>query len=150
MLHLPQPQEVLPAMLAPFFVLAAQSPTRQATLRRAAAAHVGQLLGLCLVLSRQKPGDNVTFVGYLLLVAGIVEGAILVGWRLTQLPRSQALEFLLVSPVQPRHVFLGEALVGLTMLALVTLSGLPALAVLAACGSIDPLDIVPLTVMPFT
>ena len=32
-----------------------------------------------------------------LLVAGIVEGALLVGWRLTQLPKSQALEFLLVS-----------------------------------------------------
>ena len=47
------------------------------------------------------------------------------GWRLTQIPKSQALEFLLVSPLRPRRLFLAEALVGLTRLALVTLSGLP-------------------------
>jgi hypothetical protein len=35
-------------------------------------------------------------LGHILLVAGVVEGATLIGWRLTQLPRSQALDFLLV------------------------------------------------------
>ena len=48
-----------------------------------------------------------------------------VGWRLTQLPKSQALEFLLVSPLRPRRLLFAEALVGLAQLGLVTLSGLP-------------------------
>ena len=108
-------------MLAPFFVLAGQSPTRQLALRRVVAAHVGLMIAVALIASRQKPGEGSVLFGHLLLVAGIVEGAVLVGWRLTQLPRSQALEFLLVSPLSPRRVFLAEALVGLSHLALVTL-----------------------------
>jgi hypothetical protein len=137
-------------MLAPFFVLAGQSPTRQFTLRRVVVAHVGLLLGLALIASRQKPGEGSVLFGDLLLVAGIVEGAILVGWRLAQMPKSQALEFLLVSPIQPRRVLFAEALVGLSMLSLVTLSGLPALMIFAASGVIDPLDVPVLVVMPFT
>src|SRR5262249_36197241 len=78
------------------------------------------------------------------------EGALLVGWRLTQLPRSQALEFLLVSPLRPRPLFLAEAAVGLTLLGFVTLSGLPVLMILAACGILDLLDPAPLLIMPFT
>jgi hypothetical protein len=113
-------------------------------------AHLLLLLGGAFALSTQRPGAPATLLGHLLLVAGVVEGAALVGWRLTQLPRSQALEFLLVSPLWPRPLFLAEALVGLAQLALVTLSGLPVLLVLAACGALDPLDPAPLTVMPFT
>jgi hypothetical protein len=141
-------------MLAPFFVLAARSPTRQATFRRMTAAHL--LLLACALFSFHLQSaignlqSNRVVLGDLLLVAGIVEGALLVGWRLTQLPRSQALEFLLVSPLRPRRLFLAEAAVGLALLALVTLAGLPVLLVLAACGAIDPLDVVPLTLMPLT
>src|SRR5262249_52797236 len=47
-------------------------------------------------------------------------------------------------------VFLAEALVGLARLALVTLCGLPVLAVLAAHGLIRPDAVVPLLVLPFT
>ena len=43
-----------------------------------------------------------------------------------------------------------EACVGLAQLALVTLAGLPVLALLVAVGLLDPLDPVPLVVMPFT
>jgi hypothetical protein len=96
------------------------------------------------------PGRGVVLLGHLLLIAGIVEGATLVGWRLTQLPRSQALEFLLVSPLRPRQLFLGEALVGLAQLALLTLSGLPILLLLVVAGVLDRLDPVPLLLMPFT
>jgi hypothetical protein len=88
--------------------------------------------------------------GHILLVAGIVEGAVLVGWRLTQMPKSQALEFLLVSPLRPGQLFLAEAAVGLTQLALVTLSGLPVLMVLVVTGCLDRLDPLPLIVMPLT
>jgi hypothetical protein len=137
-------------MLAPFFVLAARSPTRQATLRRLVVAHLTVLAAVALTLAAQGPHASTVFLGHVLLVAGIVEGAVLVGWRLTQMPRSQALEFLLVSPVQPRRVFLGEALVGLSLLGLVQISGLPLLAVLAGSGMLDPLDLLPLVLMPFT
>src|SRR6516165_9155655 len=109
-------------MLYPFFALAAQSPTRQAAFRRVGTAHLSLLLGGVWVMYGQRPGASGSLLGHLLLVAGIVEGAVLVGWRLTQLPKSQALEFLLASPLRPRRVLLAEALVGLTQLALVTLA----------------------------
>ncbi len=52
----------------------------------------------------------------LVLVAGIINGTLGMGWRLTQLPKSQALEFLLVSSVRPPSVLIAEALVGLILL----------------------------------
>src|SRR5262245_18705463 len=137
-------------MLTPFFVLAAQSPSRQMTLRRAVVAHLIVLGAAALALIAQGARSSPMLLGQLALSVGIVEGALLVGWRLTQLPKSQALEFLLVSPLQPSRVFLAEAAVGLALLGLVTLSGLPVLAVLAAIGHLDPLDLVPLTVLPWT
>lgn len=137
-------------MLAPFFVLAAVSPRRQRGFREMVAAHLLLLAGLVLAASRVGRADSIAFLGHVLLTAGIVEGALLVGWRLTQLPRSQALEFLLVSPLPAGRLFVGEALVGLTLLALVTLSGLPVLAILAACGVLDLLDLAPLLLLPLT
>jgi hypothetical protein len=112
-------------MFYPFFALAAQSPSRQRTFRRAAAAHLCVLAGAVWALYGHGPGTPPLLLGHVLLVAGIVQGAALVGWRLTQLPKSQALEFLLVSPLRPRRLLLAEALVGLAQLGLVTLSGLP-------------------------
>jgi hypothetical protein len=137
-------------MFAPFFILAARSPTRQSTLRRAVAAHLVLLGGAVFVVARVGSQDGILLLGHLLLIAGIVEGAALVGWRLTQLPRSQALEFLLVSPVRPGPLFLAEALVGLSLLALVTLAGLPVLLLLVAAGVLGPIDPLPLLLMPFT
>jgi hypothetical protein len=137
-------------MISPFFVLAARSLTRQMTFRRATIAHLLLLGGAVVAMLLQPPAAGLQLVGNVLLTAGIVEGAILVGWRLTQLPKSQALEFLLVSPLRPGHVLIGEALVGMALLALVTLSGLPILALLAACGVLDLLDPIVLLVMPLT
>jgi hypothetical protein len=136
-------------MMAPFFVLAARSPTRQLGFRRLVAAHLALLLGAVAAFA-QSPRPSPIFLGHLLLSAGIVEGALLVGWRLTQLPRSQALEFLLVSPVRPGRLFCAEALVGLALLGFVSLAGLPVLALLAACGALDLLDLAPLVLTPFT
>src|SRR5438552_152881 len=78
-----------PFMLYPFFALAAQSPTRQGAFRRVVVAHLLLLLGAAFALSGGKPGAPATLLGHVLLIGGIVEGALLVGWRLTQLPRSQ-------------------------------------------------------------
>src|SRR5437660_1317729 len=67
------------AMLAPFFVLAARSPARQHAFRELLAAHLLVLLGgswLAFHGGTQNPAAN---LGHLLLVAGIVEGAVLIG-----------------------------------------------------------------------
>jgi hypothetical protein len=138
-------------MLTPFFTLAAQSPGRQHSFRRAVVSHLGILAGgVWAVASAGGSYEAATLLGPLLLVTGIVEGAVLLGWRLTQLPRSQALEFLLVSPLAPRRVFLAESLVGLARLALATLAGLPVLAVLVAAGLLRPAMLLPLLILPFT
>jgi hypothetical protein len=137
-------------MLGPFFTLAATSPSRQRSFRRAVVTHLVVLGVAALALVVQGRGGSPAALGQVALTAGIVEGALLVGWRLTQLPKSQALEFLLVSPLQPPRVFLAEALVGLTLLGFVTLAGLPLLALLAAVGHLDSLDLVLLTLLPYT
>lgn len=138
-------------MFATFFRLAARAPGRQLVFRRAVVAHVLLLTALLLVLPLSpRGGTPLTLLGQFLVIAGIVEGAILVGWRLTQLPKSQALEFLLVSPLRPFRAFLAEASVGFAFLLLVTLAGLPILTYLVVQGVIGVLDVVPFTLVPFT
>lgn len=117
-------------------------------------AHLLLLLaGTWLLHMRTDRGgrsDPVVLLGHVLLVAGIVEGAVLIGWRLTQLPKTQSLEFFLVSPLPAWKFLLAEAAVGLARLAFVTLSGLPILVVLKVIGFFDSTDLVPLLLMPFT
>jgi hypothetical protein len=138
-------------MLAPFFALAAQSQSRQRTFRNLVVAHVVLLSSAACAFAWFGSGPKpLASLGHVALVAGIVEGAALVGWRLAQLPKSQALEFLLVSPLRPRRVVLAEALVGLGWLALVTLSGFPVLCWAASVGYLDPPDVPALLVVPFT
>jgi hypothetical protein len=137
-------------MLIPFLTLAARSPSRQRTFRRAGVAHLVFLAGTVWAISSETPGRPIPLFGQLLLVAGIVEGAMLVGWRLTQLPKSQALEFVLVSPLRPHWFLVSEAFVGLLQLGWVTLSGLPVLLLLVVDGRLDQLDLLPLLVMPCT
>ncbi len=136
-------------MFASFFRLAAVSPTRQAAFRRAVVAHLLFVSALALALIHRGRAGSPVLMAQMLLCAGIVEGAVLVGWRLTQIPKSQALEFLLVSPLHPSRVFLGEALVGLTFLTLLTLSGLPVLAMLVALAHLKSIDLVPLLTLPW-
>jgi hypothetical protein len=135
-------------MLKPFFVTAMLAPGRHLTFRRVVGFHVAVLAALAWSAARAETSGTLTAVGYLALVLGIVEGAALVGWRLTQLPKSQALEFLLVSPVRPRRVFLAEALVGVSRFALVCLSGLPVLVGMVLAGVVEPADLWVLAAMP--
>ena len=112
-------------MLAAFFSLAMAAPGRQAAFRRAVVGHLTFIAATVLVVQWMPSTGILQGVGYALLVAGIVEGAVLMGWRLAQLPKSQAFEFLLTSPVHPWRLFLAEALVGLARFSLVQLAGLP-------------------------
>src|SRR5689334_839487 len=103
-------------MFSPFFTLAAVSPTRQQSFRYLVVSHVLVLAFYLVILILRPNPHEAVLLGQVLLVLGIIEGALTLGWRLTQLPKSQALEFLLVSPVRPGQVFLAESLVGGTRL----------------------------------
>jgi hypothetical protein len=135
-------------MLAPFFSLAMTAPARQTAFRRSAVAHLLFVAaGVGLALAHPSPRVLQIF-GYGLLGAGIVEGAVLLGWRMTQLPKSQALEFLLTSPVNPRRLFAAEALVGLSRLVLVQVAAMPIFLPLLGRGLLNPFDLALLIAMP--
>ncbi len=136
-------------MIRPFFAAAIASPVRRLALVRAVSLHAVLSAVLAWAAAANPNQAGLTAAANFALVLGIVEGGALIGWRLTQLPKSQALEFLLVSPVRPRGVFLAEALVGVTRFAVVQLAGLPALAALVWQGVIPPDDLWPLALMPF-
>ncbi|HEX4591952.1 MAG TPA: hypothetical protein VH120_18585, partial [Gemmataceae bacterium] len=135
-------------MLLPFFALAMVAPNRQRSFRTTVVMHVVLVVALSATLVRSPTA--LPLIGQVLLIAGIVEGATLVGWRLTQVPKSQALEFLLVSPIQPKRVFYGEVAVGLARLGLITFAGLPVFVLSAMSGRIAQSDVPVLIVMPLT
>jgi hypothetical protein len=137
-------------MILSFFKLAAVSRGRQHSFRSLAVAHLLVLGTAAFALPESPVLPRAVLLGNVLLVCGIVEGALLIGWRLTQLPKSQALEFLLVSPLRPPFVLLVEALVGVALLGLVTLAALPVLLLLVLDGAILAGDVVTLLVLPFT
>ena len=136
-------------MLQPFFSIGMRAPGRHLTFRRTVAIHVVLLTCLGWAASKAEHAALLSAAGQFALILGIIEGAALVGWRLTQLPKSQALEFLLVSPVQPRRLFFAEMLVGICRFALVCLSGLPILLLIVVFGVVGPADLWVLALMPF-
>lgn len=135
-------------MLASLFRIAMTSPTRHAGFRRAVLGHVVLVAGLTLLALRSNSLTVLGIAAQVLLVAGIVEGAALIGWRLTQLPKSQALEFVLVSSASPRSIFFAELAVGISRFLFVQLAGFPVLAIAIACGLADWRDLAMLAVMP--
>jgi hypothetical protein len=136
-------------VLVPFFQLAMRAVNRQYAFRIAAMLHVVIVAMLTILYTGPGRRPSAEVLSFSLLTLSIVEGAMMLGWRLTQLPKSQALEFLLTSPVQPRRVFLAEASVGVVRLMLLSLSGLPFFALLAAVGVIEPIDLPVLVIFPF-
>src|SRR2546423_4774448 len=85
-----------------FFALAARSPSRQWTFRRAVAAHLCVLAGVAWALYGHRPGTAPLLLGHVLLVAGAVGGAALVGWRPSPPPLRPAPAVLLGNPLPPR------------------------------------------------
>src|SRR5262249_53953232 len=113
-------------MIYPFFALAAQSPSRQEAFRSAVTTHL-VVVGGCAWYALASGSAASMVGGPTLPVMGTIEGAVLIGWRLTQMPKSIALEFLLVSQLSSKTLLLAELLVGICRLVLVQLSGLPIL-----------------------
>ncbi len=137
-------------MIRSLLYLAMVSPTRQASFRRSALGHILLVAVLCATVVQSNSLTAMAIVAQVLLVLGIVEGASLIGWRLTQLPKSQALEFLLVSPVPPRQIFLAELFVGTGRFLLVQLAALPVLGWLVFAGVAEWPDLIVLTLVPVT
>lgn len=131
-----------------FFSLAMTSPERQHAFRRMVSFHLMLVMGIGFGV-HFLPSVPLSNLSHVLVIAAIIEGAVLIGWRLVQIPKSQALEFLLVSPLQPRRVYLAEAVAGLGRLALVTLAGLPILLLMTMAGKIYLSDLPPLLLIPF-
>ncbi|VTS00717.1 hypothetical protein [Tuwongella immobilis] len=131
-----------------FFSLAMLAPNRQYSLRAFTVAHICAVAGLFLLLSPTESG-RIT-LGLSLLILGIFEGGALIGWRLTQMPKSQAMEFLLVSPLQPKRLFLAEAMVGLARFTLISLTGVPVILILASNVAVEWGELPPLIIMPWT
>lgn len=136
-------------MYPTFFLAAARSPSRQIAWRILVALHL-LIVGGCYWMVTAAARENTSFLGIVLLITGIVEGALLIGWRLTQLPKSRSMEFLLASPLRPPLIFLSEASIGIVRLGLITLTGLPLLLFLCRDGYLYPQDIFPLLVLPWT
>lgn len=135
-------------MLGTFFHLASVSPTRRRAFRLVVLAHIAIYLVLIGGMALSGDWSGKLAVGNTLLIAAIVEGALLIGWRLTQLPKSQALEFLLVTQLEPSRFLLAEALVAIVRLTLVTLTGLPFLIFLSTQNTLNAADVVALLAMP--
>src|SRR5436305_581585 len=135
-------------MLSMFMMQAAVSPKRQWAFRQAVTAHVLVLLA-CVWSVRSRPEAAGPFLGQVLLTAAICEGALLLGWRLTQLPKNLGLEFLLASPLPASALYLGEMSVAVLRFALVTLSGLPLLAWLVRTGHLSLVDLIFVLLVPF-
>lgn len=133
---------------SPFFALAMLAPNRQRRFRAAASLHTAIVAVVIAAVLRQPAA--LPLAAQALMILGIVEGAMLIGWRLTQLPKSQALEFLLVSPIQPRRVYVAEAAVALSRAGLIALAGAPILGVLVLAGRIGLDDWLVLLLMPLT
>ena len=136
-------------MLKPFFAAAMLAPTRQRSFRWIAMVHVVCCAALALGAIQYNNDATMLSIGYLTLVLGIVEGSTLIGWRLTQLPKSLALEFLLTTPISSRGLFLAESLVGMARFSLIWLSGLPILGLMVFTGRIDWNEYIVLALMPY-
>lgn len=115
-------------MIGPFFESAGRSVSRQATFRQMVGVHLLVVGVAVLAMSLGIVRNPVHLFGFTLLIAGVVEGALMIGWRLTQWPKSKALELLMISPLTPRWAMIGEQMVGLTLLLFVVLSATPMLA----------------------
>jgi hypothetical protein len=69
-------------MFSAFFALAARAPGRRRAFRSAVLLHLAAVTAGAWLVAAPDPRAAAPWLGHLLLVAGIVEGAALVGWRL--------------------------------------------------------------------
>jgi hypothetical protein len=134
--------------LNPFIVAGMRSHSRQGAFRRSVVAHTSIHLGLALLLLRDSRLSTIQFVAYFSIALAIIEGAFFLGWRLTQLPKSEAMEFMLVSPVQSHQFFFAEASVSFTRYVFIQLASLPIWIVVIQYGVLTTMDLPGLILIP--
>lgn len=137
-------------MLWPFYEQAGRSISRQLSFRRLLFVLMIGLAVMCLVPIRFGRPNLVIALGLTLLFGGIISGGLLIGWRLTQLPKSRSLEPLLLAPVDSIHLMLGEQIVAVTYFGLIMLSSVPILVLCVSMQWMQPLDALVLFVIAFT
>ncbi len=108
--------------MLPFFVLAGRSPTRQYLWRWMICLHFFVLISAAFVPTSFRRGE---LIGHALLLVSIVEAAILIGWRLAQWPKHQAIELLLTSPLSGPACIAAELLIGTVQMLFLTVASLP-------------------------
>ena len=126
-------------MIAAFFRRAALAPARQQMLRQAAAGHAAAVTATTLA-GVGTGGGGAAWLGVVMLLDGILGGLLLVGWRLTQWPKTRALEALLVTPPAAFRSTLHELAVTVTAFALAYLAAAPVLLVAVALGWLQPAE----------
>jgi hypothetical protein len=122
------------SMLIEFFRQASRSPSRQRFFRTMGVIHFLVLAAVILIVFQGHRIPIAAAVGDGIILLGIVEGALVVGWRLVQWPKSRALEPLLLANLSSASVMAGEQVVGLTMLASLQIVSLPLLTILHSYG----------------
>ena len=131
-------------MFWPTFVLAARSRPRQQLLRQLVAFRLLAMAAAVAVWGLSAAARDhyglTAWLGWALLAAGIADGGALLGWRLAQLPKSPALEPLLLAPAPPWRTMLAEQAVGAALTLHSALAALPPLALLVGVGWLDPFD----------
>lgn len=83
-----------------------------------------------------------------LLMAGLVTGGCLTGWRLAQFPKSRAAEFQLVTPSSDAQIILSQASAGLLRTLLVIATAAPFVFAAWGAGWIDVMQLGALCVVP--
>jgi hypothetical protein len=136
-------------MLIDFFLFAGRSPSRQRLWRWLIVVHWAVLCLTLALLTSQRSNRVFSMLGYAHILLGIVEGSLVIGWRLVQWPKSQSLEPLLLANLSSRAVMAGEQAVGLAQLATLAASGIPLLVYAATCGWIDPVCVLLLPMQTF-
>ncbi len=101
----------------------------------------GAALGMVAVMAlgqvsaaAQRPEELVLRLTWLQLLASLVIGACLVGWRVAQFPKSRAAEFHLVTPAADWQIILGEILGGAVKTVVVSGATLPFIAAMLGAG----------------
>lgn len=124
----------------PFFEVAGRSPTRQTGFRQFLAVHVFCVAAVALVCAWLENRRIAGVLGIALVLLGIVEGALILGWRLTQWPKSKAMELLLVTSISPRRAMVGEECVGIALYTFLAISSVPILAGLVSARWLEAAD----------
>ena len=128
-------------MIWHFLLTATRSPARQQMFRRFLVIEIIVLAVAILLCAARRDTAVLAIVGDASLLLGIVQGALIIGWRLVQWPKSQALETLLLANLSSAAVMRGEQFVGIVQLVALALASVPILSFAIVMGWLPLLSV---------